>query len=339
MHEAFKLRAVRTGMTDTMSSNLRLTAPERAFAAAQKALFRDLGLEVGSRFLWPETPARRVHVLDTGSGEPLLMIHGGNSVAAGWAPLLAELGGRFHVYAPDRPGCGLTHRQNYRRVSFREHAVAFIQEVMDGLGLQRATLAGNSMGGYWALAFALAHPERVARVALLGEPAGSNPARAARLRLAGTPLINRLLFATLLRPRRGPRLFTGLMADPERASPALIDCAYAGAVLPGARDAWRTMLELVVAPGKAVDLTQALVPELPRLACPVLFAWGDHDFVPAADGREISRHLPHARFEVVPDAGHLAWIDQPEAVARLLTDFMAADVAGSFTEADRGERP
>ena len=304
-------------------SDLRLSAAERTFAGAQNALFRDLGLEVRSRFVRPDSPARRVHVLETGAGEPLLMIHGGNSVAATWAPLLAELSGRFHAYAPDRPGCGLTHRQDYSGVSFRVHATTFVGEVMDGLGLRRATLVGNSMGGYWALLFALAHPERVARVVLLGEPAGSKPSRARKHRLAGTPLLNRLLFATILRPRRDPRMLSGLMADPTRASQPLIECAFAGAMLPGARQAWRTMLELVVAPGKPVQLTQALIPELPTLQCPVLFAWGDHDFVPVADGRAISRHVPRARFEVVPDAGHLVWIDQPKVVARLLAEFMA----------------
>ncbi len=86
------------------------------------------------------------------------------------------------------------------------------------------------MGGYWSLVFALVYPTRVERIALLGEPAGSNPKR------------------SVLRPREDSRLFSGLVADPARASRALIDCAFAGAMLPGPWQAWRTILELVVAP-------------------------------------------------------------------------------------------
>jgi pimeloyl-ACP methyl ester carboxylesterase len=255
------------------------------------------------------------------------MIHGGNSVAASWAPLLREVGGAFHAFAPDRPGCGLTYRQDYRGVPFREHAVKFIGDVMDGLGLERATLVGNSMGGYWALVFALANPERVNRIALLGEPTGSVATPGIRFRIGGTPVLNRFLFSTVLRPRRDSRLFAGLMADPERASRNLIECQFACAKLPGAAVAWRTMLELVVAPWKQVELTHALIPELPKIDIPVLFTWGDRDFAPVDAGRAVSRAFRHARFEVIPDAGHLVWLDQPEVVGRLLLDFMRSNPA------------
>jgi pimeloyl-[acyl-carrier protein] methyl ester esterase len=296
---------------------------ERIFMEKQRRLFTELGLNVESRFLNPDRPAERIHVLETGAGSPVVMIHGGNSVAAGWAPLLAALDGRFHVYAPDRPGCGLSHPQIYRGVPFRHHALDFVDSVMDGLGLDAAALVGNSMGGYWALLYALARPERVTGIALLGEPAGSNSATGLRHRLGGTPLINRAIFATVARPRNDARLLKGLVADPASASPTLIDCLYAATLIPGARQAWRTMLELVVAPWKHPDLTRALIPELPRLQCPVLFAWGDRDFVPEVAGEQVAAHIPDVHFEHVAHAGHLVWIDQPDAVARLLIDHLA----------------
>ena len=101
------------------------------------------------------------------------MIHGGNSVAVSWAPLLSRLQRTFHIYAPDRPGCGLTEKFNYLGIPFREHAVAFVRSTMDALGLRRAALVGSSMGGYFSLAFALAHPEQVSQLVTIGEPAGS----------------------------------------------------------------------------------------------------------------------------------------------------------------------
>ena len=288
---------------------------ETRFAAAEQRLFAELGLEVEARFL--DSPAGRIRVLECGSGEPLLMIHGGNSVAATWAPLWAELQDTYRMVAPDRPGCGLTYRQDYRGVDFRRHAVEFVETVMDRVGLPRAVLVGNSMGGYWSLLFALAHPERVERVVLLGEPAGSAPVPGLRHRLGATPVVNRLLFATVARPRPDATIFRGLMADPSRASSALLACAFAGSQLPGAGRAWRSMLELVAAPWRRPRLTYALRDELAGLEVPVLFAWGDRDFAPVAAGREIARAVPTARFEVVPDAGHLLWIDQPATAARL----------------------
>jgi pimeloyl-ACP methyl ester carboxylesterase len=296
--------------------NISVTPQERRFAAAEERLFTEAGVDVRSGFL--DGGGRRIHVLETGEGRPLLMIHGGNSVAAAWTPLWAELGGRHRIVAPDRPGCGLTHRQDYRGVDFRAHAIEFVGRVMDGAGLERATVVGNSMGGYWALLYALAHPERVERLVLLGEPAGSTPRLGVRHRLGATPLLNRVLFATVARPRPTRRIFAGLMADPSRASEALIACAYAGSRLPGAALAWRSMLELAAAPWRPPQLTHALRAELRELRVPVLLAWGDHDFAPVDAGREIARHVPGARFEVVRDAGHLVWLDQPAVAARLI---------------------
>ena len=293
----------------------------QSFTDAEQALFRECGVEVRRSFLHEADPMRRISVLETGEGPPLLMIHGGNSVAATWAPLWARLHG-YRIIAPDRPGCGLSHRQDYRGVDFRRHAVDFVRDVMDGAGLERATLVANSMGGFWALLFGLAHPERVERIVLVGEPAGATRMPSGRHRLGALPPINRLVFATVARPRPNSRMFRGLMADPERASRALVACAYAGSQLPGAALAWRTMLERVaLPPWRPPQLTYALAPELRSLRPPVLFAWGDRDFAPVAAGRAIAAQLPDARFEVVPDAGHLAWLDQPAAVADLVAGY------------------
>lgn len=300
------------------------TPEETRFADAQQTLFDDLGLKIVSRFLYAKDSGRRIHVLETGQGDPVVMIHGGNSVAAGWAPLLAELEGRFHVFAPDRPGCGLSHMQDYRGVSLNEHAIQFIDDTLDGLGLDHATLVGNSMGGYWALLYALSNPARVDRVILTGEPAGSTARLGLKVRAIGTPVINRILLATIGRPRPATAFLKGLVVDPNKLSPNLMKCFYAGALIPGAGRAWRTMLELIAAPGTRPNLTHALIPQLPAIECPVLFSWGDHDMAPPAAGLELSSHLNDSQFEIIQNAGLLTWIDQPKDVARLIMEFMSA---------------
>ncbi|MEW1808520.1 alpha/beta hydrolase [Pseudarthrobacter sp. NPDC080039] len=303
---------------------MKLTPEEARFDEAQEDLFQDLNLSVESRFLYPDDPGRRIHVLETGEGDPVVMIHGGNSVAAGWAPLLIELDGRFHVYAADRPGCGLTHPQDYRKLNLREHAIQFLDDVLDGLELDHATLVGNSMGGYWSLLYAINRPERVERVILIGEPAGSTKRLGLKIRAIGTPVINRLLLATLGRARPNPDFLHGLVVDTGKLTPKLMNCFYAGALIPGAGHAWRTMLELIAAPGKRADLTYALIPLLPTIKCPVLFCWGDHDMTPPTAGIELTRHLNQARFEGIQDAGLITWIDKPKEVARLFKDFMSS---------------
>ena len=151
-----------------------------AFEKAQDRLLARDHVTARSHFVKLLEPPLSVHVLDGGKGDPVVLIHGGNAIAVQWSPLLADLQREFHWYAPDRPGCGLTDKFDYSEgTPFKPHARAFVGGVMNALGLRRASLVGNSMGGYWALLFALAEPDRVNKLVLLGSPAASLPARPA----------------------------------------------------------------------------------------------------------------------------------------------------------------
>lgn len=303
---------------------------QEAFLAAQTKLLQETGTRARFHTLAVSDPAagvRQIQVIEAGpeQAKPVVMIHGGNSVAAGWEPLLSLLQDDFHLFAPDRPGCGLTSRIDYRGVPFREHAVAFVGAVLDGLKLERASLVGNSMGGYWALLYALAHPERVDRIALVGEAAGSSPRPTFRHSLMRTPGLNRLLYATVLKPDRSKtrRQMQMTVAHTERLSEAFLDLAYAGSVLPGAQLAWLSMLERLWPLGQPPELTYALSPELRQLQRPTLLLWGERDFCPPQWGERLCSHLPLGELKIIPDAGHLAWLDAPQEVAGPLRAFLA----------------
>jgi 2-hydroxy-6-oxonona-2,4-dienedioate hydrolase len=310
-------------------------AAEERFRKAQDALFIQVSLRATQRYLEVRDPGLRVHVIEAGSGDPLLFVHGGNSVAASWAPLLARLQDRFHLYAPDRPGCGLTSPFSYLGVDLRTHGAAFLVRVLDGLGIDRASIIGNSMGGYFALAFAFAHPERVSKLVLLGEPAGSAPRPSIFHRLVGTRGINTLLYSTVLAPhgdaasaRKG--LVRGkLVANIDRLSEELLACMAEGAVLPGAVESWITMVERAFSPSgmglvfSDSQLTWALRSELGRMDSPTLLLWGDKDpFGAPTLGQEMAKLMPHATCAVIPNAGHLPWLDEPELCARLTAAFL-----------------
>lgn len=304
-----------------------------------EARFRDLqaralarhGVDATSTQIELDDPPLSVHVLDTGDGTPVLFLHGGNSVAAGWIPLLAKLDG-YRRLAPDRPGCGLTTKLDYSGIEVREHAIAFVRSVMTALGLERASIIGNSMGGYFALVFALSHPERVAKLVLMGEPAGSAPTIRVANRLVGTRIINSALFLTVLTP--GPEtmrnsLSNMLVAHPERVSSELFECLTAGAMLPGAAESWITMNETLFRPRGAglfsgsSTLSYALRPELGRLRAPTLLLWGDRDtFGPPSLGEEMAKLMVDGRCVVIPDAGHLPWLDNVDLCAEHIRSFL-----------------
>src|SRR5262249_25054419 len=111
-------------------------------------------------------------LIEIGTGQPLLLIHGGGGHAAQWGPILSLLGHRYRVLAIDRPGHGLADPFNYEGVDVLAHCHRFIADVLDAERLPSVSIAGNSMGGLCALAFALRSPERVKHLMLIGFPAG-----------------------------------------------------------------------------------------------------------------------------------------------------------------------
>ena len=299
---------------------------EARLLRAQDLLLAGNGNRVHSRFVQIAKPRLRVQVLEGGQGEPVLLLHGGNGVAAQWEPVLSRLSSGFQIYAPDRPGCGLTDMFNYYDVPLREHAVDFVLSTMDALGLKSANLIGNSMGGYFALVFALAHPERVKRLITVGEPAGSSATIPLGNRLLAMRGLNGMMYATAMKPSASAT-YEGfkriLVAHPDRLSPAYLDCCTAASEIPGATESWLTLLEDCHITSGRSTLTYSLRPELPKLSMPTLLTWGDKDsFGPPSLAKEMAQFMPQGRAEVVPDAGHLAWLDQPDTVADLIANFL-----------------
>lgn len=311
--------------------------PEAQFRRLQEAALVDCGVAATSGFVDVQSPPLRVHVLETGTGEPLLMV-GGNAPAMLWAPLTARLASGFRLLMPDRPGTGLSTMVDFRGVDLRSHGVEFLRGMYETLGLSRAALIGNSMGGFFAMSFAIEHPEMVSKLVLLGEPA--NAAGKARRfqyhRLVGTRGLNTLLQATVLRPPAGAAearagLARGrLVADPGRVPDALLEGFAASARLPGAQRSLRTMVERVFVPaGMGLFTTRSLgthtlVPELDKLTSPTLFLWGDRDPLGTPDvGRRLAAKMPDARLQVVEDAGHLPWLDQPDFCTASITTFLS----------------
>jgi 2-hydroxy-6-oxonona-2,4-dienedioate hydrolase len=142
------------------------------FERERLALFARYGFDGESRWV----ADREGDSVPDGRGEgpsPTLLIHGGLSQASEWSLLAGRIPG--HVIIPDRPGCGLSYRVDYGSVpDFRKAAADWMLDLADGFGVDQFDVVGNSMGGFFAMAFAIAHPDRVHRLVLVGSPAGAS---------------------------------------------------------------------------------------------------------------------------------------------------------------------
>ncbi|HEX7060975.1 MAG TPA: alpha/beta fold hydrolase, partial [Woeseiaceae bacterium] len=136
---------------------------------------------------------RRVHLTEAGEGTPVLFLHGSSTSSLSLLPLLEHLDGVRAIVA-DRPGFGLSDPVRLERRRFRAAACEFVDEVLDALTLETAALAGNSMGGTWALWYALERPHRVRRLVLLGASPTLPGTRAPTpMRAIAAPVIGDLL--------------------------------------------------------------------------------------------------------------------------------------------------
>jgi pimeloyl-ACP methyl ester carboxylesterase len=299
-----------------------------AFAERQEALLRFYDLPARSRYIDIERPQMRVHLLEAGDGEPLVLIHGGDGEGALWAPLMAQLKDDFRLYALDRPGCGLTDPFDYREVDIRRHAGDFVTSVLDALGLESATLVACSMGGYFALVTALDHPTRVRRLALVGMPAGMTSSAPLPLRvIAGVPGLSSRFMKTRgsIKAQRAQYKQMFKM-DPDTIPEPYLEARVAGVSIPATQDTWAVLLRRV-AGLRGIRPGMYLGEELAKVEVPTLVLWGEHDMAPLDEGRRESARIARAQFVAMMGLGHHPFLEAPEETARLIREFMASAAA------------
>ena len=291
-----------------------------------------------SRFV-PGASTRRLkwskgstEIIEVGEGPPLVLVHGGLSEAGDWSPILPLLARRFHLYVPDRPGHGLSEPFDYRGVDQSELSATFLADVLDDCGLRSVPLVGCSMGGFCAIAFYLRHPDRVSRLILPGMPAGLQRAVPLGIHQAQKLMhqLSSLLPGALIRyamakpaaRRRTVQSLSGIVAHPERVPEESIDCARFN-LLRNHRS-FRWYLDGIVT-------EEGLVPPLlldqrwAELRVPTTFIWGEKDVFATVDkGRAAAARVPTSQFELIPDAGHAVWVDEPDRVAATILDSLGA---------------
>ena len=302
---------------------------DTSFAAAQDRLLHRHGVRARSRRIEIAGPVRHAHVLDAGSGPPVLLVHGGGGFSAQWAPLLAALQDHHRLLAVDRPGFGLTDRFSYADgpQDLRAHAVGFLDAVLDALALDRVPIVANSMGALWSLWLATARPERVERLVLAGAPALLLDSHAPlRMRAQAHRVVG-----PILRRRGGgaPASAAAVRAayeelgDPVAAAdPAFVAAVLAHRARPGEAVAFGPLVRRVTSLRGQRGICFGAA-ELRRLELPVRLVWGTRDnFADADVGRRAAALLPHGELRVVA-GGHLPWLTSPSRVAALAREFLA----------------
>ena len=241
-----------------------------------------------------------------GEGPPLVLVHGAAVDSRMWRPQLTALADEFTVVAWDEPGAGRSSDvpADFALADYANRLAALIV----ALDLGPAHVAGLSWGGTVALELYRHHPGLVATLILIDTYAGwkgSLPEQEVRARMDG---VRRMLAAAdhLFDPTF-PGLFAG---EPPAEFVALLE-EMAAAVRP---ESMRTAL-LVMAEADQRDL-------LPHIAVPTLLIWGELDArSPLTVASQFEEAIPDAKLVVIPGAGHVSNLEQPELFNDALRKF------------------
>lgn len=275
----------------------------------------------GHRILRVRWSRGATQIIEAGEGPPLLLLHGGLGEAFQWAPLMPALAQHYHVFAVDRPGHGLADPFDYRDVDMLSIASRFTGEILDALNIRSAAILGNSMGGLWAAGFALAHPERVTRLIIVGSPAGMQRPVPWVLRLGSVSVLSAVMEAGFTRVTRDSvRAFWAerLVVHPERLGDDFLDLCVASQ-LRNYRS-WITLLQSALDLG-GIKSNLLLDGRWGRLQPPTTLIWGGQDrWAPIEAATRVTAKHPHIRMAHIPSAGHAPWFDDAPAVARAVEE-------------------
>ncbi|QJW85710.1 alpha/beta fold hydrolase [Ramlibacter terrae] len=269
---------------------------------------------------WIEVEGERLHYRTLGEGPPIVLVHGlgGNMRNFDYLPL-AELARDFRLVLLDRPGSGHSPRSSDARAALGEQA-RVVAGFLRAMRFDRPPLlVGHSLGGAVSLAVALREPDAVAGLALIAplthdvpEPPPAFKALAIR-----KPRLRRALAYTTAMPAsiaRGQQVLTFVFA-PE---PPPRDFPVRGGGLLGLRPQafYATSTDLTA-------LEHQLAPQEARygeLRLPVHLLYGDGDRVLdwKVHGQALAAKVPQARLQVVPGAGHMLPVTQPQLTAEFL---------------------
>ncbi len=268
-------------------------------------------------------PDARMHYVDEGSGEPMLMVHGNPTWSFYWRNIITQFRDSHRTIAVDHIGCGLSDKPqqyNYRLQQHIDNLVALI----DHLDLKNINLLVHDWGGAIGLGAALARPERFARLVLFNTGAFPPPYCPLRIRACRIPMLGPWMVRTFNAFAR-PAL-TMATEKPERFTPEV----RAGYIAPYDNYANRIATARFVQdiPLSKSHPTYAVLEQieqqLPTLSqLPIQLIWGGLDWCFRLECLERFQTIwPTARATVFSDAGHYVVEDASERIEPILRDFL-----------------
>jgi pimeloyl-ACP methyl ester carboxylesterase len=254
-----------------------------------------------------------------GKGAPLLFIHGFGAGMWVWEKQIDILSQSYCVYLLDLIGHGFSDRP---RISYTpEVYLRFLRDFMDGVGVEKATLIGNSMGGGLAWAGAIALPERVHKLILINSippdvlTQVKNESFRTLAAIKDIPFLPYLVIAS--RSKNSiKRVLHECVSDTRLLTREVIERQYRLSRIKGSP--WVLSSTLKNAK-EALTFKDALS----NIRQPTLLIWGEKDLIfPPPVGESLHRAIPGSEFKLIKGSGHIPMWETPDQVNPLILSFL-----------------
>ena len=260
---------------------------------------------------------RKVWILESGGGAPLLYLHGFadvHSVKATWLPFHEQLAKRAHVIAPAHPGCAQSDEN--QDIDVIEDVVFHYLEVLDTLKLDSFDLVGHCVGGWIAAELAARHPEKIRKLVLIG---------ASGLFVEGALTGDIFMNA---QPEYGSSYATlrqMLFSGANQANALEMFPDGKGELEDEVRRYQMLRFSSRIGFKPPYFYNRPLRNRLHRIASPTLVIWGEKDgFVPRSHGETYAKLISNSdKMKIIPGAGHSVQVEKPQEVANWVSEFLA----------------
>jgi len=250
---------------------------------------------------------QKINYVEAGSGPTVILLHGLGGSTQVWQFNIAALAEKYHVVVPDQIGFGKSDKPlvNYRIRTY----VDFLDQFCKQLKIERATLVGNSMGGWIAAMFTAAFPDRVDRLVLV-DAAGYAPPKDFDMRT---------LFGLNPTTRAGMKLLVAkVFYNKAFQTDAVIDQAIAARMAAGDGYTINSITESII---RGEDFLDDDVKTIKR---PTLIVWGRQDgLVPLTDGERFNKDIAGSKMIVIDECGHVPNAEKPGEFNAALLKFLA----------------
>jgi pimeloyl-ACP methyl ester carboxylesterase len=266
-----------------------------------------------------EVQGHKIFYIVKGEGRPLLLIHGYGAAIWVWEKQIEILSQSYRVYALDLIGYGYSDRP---KIDYTPDAyIHFLRDFMDAVGIEKATLIGNSMGGGIAWAMAIFFPERVEKLVLINcVPPDvlervKNESFRTLVAIKDIPLLPYLVIGS--RSKNSIKwILQECLANIKLITPEVLNRQYQLSKIKGTTWALYSTF-------KNASNAKGLKDYLSRIDHPTLLIWGKWDLIfPPAVGEELHQAIRGAKFKVIDKSGHMPMWETPEEVNQEILSFL-----------------